>query len=92
MGEINLRVGTVGGQRVIATNDNPSTIICKIEDVPSYIERIKMLEGVLCDIQGMCIGELAMGYNLDACQIGAMISEATGMTHPEIYEKLHGEQ
>ena len=46
------------------------------------------LLSVLCDIQGMCIGEIAMGYKLDAESIGMMIYEATGLTHPELSEKL----
>ncbi|CAL9959636.1 hypothetical protein VPHK24_0050 [Vibrio phage K24] len=42
----------------------------------------------LCDIQGMCIGEITMSYKLDAESIGMMIYEATGLTHPELSEKL----
>jgi len=44
------------------------------------------LYGVLADISNMCIGELAMGYKLDAQAIGEMIYEATGMTTPELSE------
>lgn len=48
----------------------------------------KKLLVALCDIQGMCIGDIAMGYKLDAESIGAMIYETTGLTHPELSEKL----
>ena len=41
---------------------------------------------VLADISGMCVGEIAMGYRLDAQSIGEMIYEATGMTQPELAE------
>lgn len=43
----------------------------------------------LCDIQGMCIGEITMGYKLDADSVGCGISKATGMTHPELLAKLN---
>jgi len=39
---------------------------------------------VLSDISGMCVGEIAMGYRLDAQAIGEMIYKATGMTQPEL--------
>lgn len=43
---------------------------------------------LLMEIQDMCIGEIAMGYKLDAEYIGAMISECTGMTAPELNEHI----
>lgn len=43
----------------------------------------------LRDIQSSCIGEITMGYKLDAESIGASISKATGMTHPEIVSALN---
>ena len=42
----------------------------------------------LCDIQSACIGELTMGYKMDANSIGNKISETTEMTHPELVEHL----
>ncbi|AUR87932.1 hypothetical protein NVP1106O_09 [Vibrio phage 1.106.O._10N.286.51.F7] len=51
----------------------------------------KKLLVALCDIQGMCIGDIAMGYKLDPESIGMMIYEATGMTHPELSAKLNQE-
>lgn len=47
-------------------------------------EQIKKLEAALTDISNMCIGELAMGYRLDAEAIGQLIYEATGKTNPEL--------
>ena len=41
----------------------------------------------LYDIQQMCIGEIAMGYKLEAETIGQLISAATGLTAPELLEK-----
>lgn len=46
-------------------------------------ESFKVLD-CLSDIQQACIGEIAMGYNLDAEYIGRKISEATGKTAPEL--------
>ncbi|UYE90977.1 hypothetical protein [Vibrio phage vB_VaS_L1] len=43
----------------------------------------------LCSIQNACIGEIAMGYNLDAERIGHDISIATGMTNPELNDLLN---
>ena len=48
----------------------------------------KKLLQQLCDIQGECIGEIAMGYNLCAEQMGQSISMTTGMTHPELMKYL----
>ena len=53
-------------------------------------ERINMhddLMRALCDIQQMCIGDIAMGYKLEAETIGQLISAATGLTAPELLEK-----
>jgi hypothetical protein len=47
------------------------------------------LSGLICvlaDISSMCVGEIAMGYKIDAGCIGQMIYEATGMTQPELAE------
>ncbi|MDF1830640.1 hypothetical protein [Cycloclasticus pugetii] len=40
----------------------------------------------LSDISSMCVGEIAMGYKLDANFIGELIYKATGMTQPELHE------
>ena len=48
--------------------------------------KVNELLCVLADISGMCVGELAMGYKLDAQAIGEMIYKATGMTQPELHE------
>ena len=42
----------------------------------------------LCDIQSQCIGEIAMGFNLDSQSIGQSISSVTGMAHPELVKYL----
>ena len=39
---------------------------------------------LLADISSMCVGQLTMGYPLDANSIGQMIFEATGMTQLEL--------
>ena len=59
-----------------------------INNHDELVEVENKLLSVLCDIQGMCIGDIAMGYKLDPESIGTMIYEATGMTHPELSEKL----
>ena len=54
------------------------------------VKRINMhddLMRVLCDIQQMCIGDIDMGYKLEAETIGQLISAATGLTAPELMEK-----
>lgn len=45
----------------------------------------KMID-VLSSISSACIGELAMGYRLDANSIGEMIFQSVGMTQPEMIE------
>ena len=51
-------------------------------------ENTKRLLQELCDIQGQCIAEIAMGYKLDAESIGCSIYQATGMTNPELITHL----
>ena len=58
-------------------------------------ERIKELEAeiqklmeVLTDISNMCIGDLAMGYSLDAGSIGNMIYTVTLRTNPELNDYM----
>lgn len=50
-------------------------------------ESFKLLD-CLSVIQQACIGEIAMGYDLDAEYIGREISEATGRTAPELLTYL----
>jgi hypothetical protein len=40
----------------------------------------------LSEISNMCVGEVAMGYKLDACLIGEIIYKATGLTNPQLDE------
>ena len=47
----------------------------------------KLLEA-LSEISNMCIGEIAMGYKLDACLIGEIIYKATGLTNPQLDEHI----
>ncbi len=42
----------------------------------------------LCAIQSACVGEIAMGHRLDAQSIGESITQATGLTHPELTKLL----
>ncbi|CAM0051887.1 hypothetical protein VPHF89G1_0005 [Vibrio phage F89 g1] len=63
----------------------------KINNHDRMVEENKKLLTALCDIQGMCIGDIAMGYKLDPESIGMMIYEVTGMTHPELSAKLNQE-
>lgn len=50
-------------------------------------QNLKLLE-CLHSIQSQCIGEIAMNYRLDAQNIGQEIYQATGLTEPELREKL----
>ena len=43
---------------------------------------------VLAEISSMCVGEITMGYKLDAHAIGEMIYNATGMTSPELRQYI----
>lgn len=59
------------------------------------VEQIAQLEAdkaelveALTDISNMCIGEIAMGYRLDAQSIVGSIYKATGLTNPELNELL----
>lgn len=42
----------------------------------------------LCEIQSQCVGEVVMGYKLDAYSVGCSISQVTGMTNPELIKHL----
>jgi hypothetical protein len=53
-----------------------------LESTPQHINAIK----ALAEISSMCVGELAMGYKLDAQAIGQLIYEATGLTQPQLQE------
>jgi hypothetical protein len=41
---------------------------------------------LLSNISSACVGEIAMGYRLDAQSIGDLIYQETGMTQPELYK------
>jgi hypothetical protein len=51
-------------------------------------QQINKLMECLTDISSMCIGEIAMGYKLDAQSIGEMIYAATGLTNDELNEYM----
>ena len=51
-------------------------------------EEVNKLMEVLTDISSMCIGEIAMGYKLDAQAIGEMIYIATGKTNAELNDYM----
>ena len=46
-------------------------------------DNLKLLSA-LCEISNMCIGDITMGYKLDANHIGELIYEATGKTNSEL--------
>lgn len=74
------------GERIFETN----MLLTSGDDVNDLVKRINMhdeLMRTLCDIQQMCIGDIAMGYKLEAETIGPMISAATGLTAPELVER-----
>ena len=50
-----------------------------------HMDQQKLLK-CLIDIQNMCIGEITMDWKLDPNYIGTLITEATGMTNPELNE------
>lgn len=51
-------------------------------------EKIKKLMECLASISNGCIGELAMGYKLDANSIGEEIYAATGLTNTQLNEAV----
>ncbi len=51
-----------------------------------YEPNLNELLSALADISNMCIGDLAMGYKLDAQIVGETIYKATGLTNPELNE------
>lgn len=62
-------------------NDGQDEAALYIEDLEVKNEK---LIGALTDISNMCIGEMAMGYKLEAETIGQLIFETTGMTNTEL--------
>lgn len=84
-------VWTTFGEDEQSTEDQDSAIEHAVLNHDRMAEENKKLLIALCDIQGMCIGDVAMGYKLDPESIGMMIYEATGMTHPELSAKLNQE-
>lgn len=57
------------------------------DEIAGRINMHNKLMRALCDIQQMCIGDIAMGYKLEAETIGQLISAATGLTASELLEK-----
>lgn len=57
------------------------------QQIDLIVERNNLLE-LASEISQMCIGEIAMGYKLDAQYIGNRIYEVTGLTSPELIKKL----
>jgi hypothetical protein len=51
-------------------------------------EEVNKLMEVLTDISSMCIGEIAMGYKLDAQAIGEMIYIATVKSNAELNDYM----
>ena len=49
-------------------------------------ENRKLIE-LVTTISNMCIGEVAMGFTLDAEEIGQMIYTATGLTNPQLNDR-----
>lgn len=58
------------------------------EEIKEIEQENKKLIGVLTGISNMCIGDLAMGYSLDAGSIGNMIYTATLKTNSELNEHM----
>lgn len=55
------------------------SIIHMDEHMQSLILKNKILAKTLREIQDMCVGEIAMGYSLDANAIGEHIYNSTGI-------------
>lgn len=63
------------------TNFKPEGTLCLKEEY----------EKLLCllnEIQQQCVGEIAMGYKMDAAHIGQRIYEVTGLTAPKLADKV----
>jgi hypothetical protein len=59
-----------------------------LEDIQAYLSEHGLVAvplELLAGISSMCVGEIAMGYKVDAQAVGEMIYEATGMTQPELH-------
>lgn len=54
---------------------------CALED------ENEKLKDALTEISNMCVGEIALGADLDAAEIGEMIYVATGLTNPQLNAK-----
>lgn len=63
------------------------------QEALSLCKPMKQGEGellrVLSEISSMCVGEITMGYKLDAQHIGEMIAKSTGMTQPDLAERVN---
>lgn len=81
-----------------AREDIRIDLLC--EDVIALTEHLRLKEeeckqfqqdkseflSTLTEISNMCIGEIAMGYKLDAQYIGELIFKVTGLTNPQLNE------
>lgn len=53
--------------------------LVKLKDYEQLEAENKRLRECLNDIQSQCVGEIAMGYKLDAEDLGRMVYEKTGI-------------
>ncbi len=73
---------TTYAAHAINQHDKLTARVTELED-----KNIALLQ-CLFEIQSECIGELAMGYKLDAQSIGESITQTTKLAHPELLELL----
>jgi hypothetical protein len=55
--------------------------------IGNQVDVEKLLQALVY-IQDMCIYEISMGNRLDAVEIGQIISDATGMTNPQLHDYM----
>ena len=58
----------------------------KDAQIKSLQEANTMMVCCLADISNMCVGDITMGYKLDAANIGEVIYEVTGLDNPALNE------
>ena len=74
----------------LSEDGHNETIIDYINNHDTLVAQNLALKAALAEISNMCIGEIAMGYKLDAQCIGELIWNATGLTNPELNKALEG--